>query len=346
MAELEKPDSVVECQGVNRSQGSKPYTLPSYRSLLFQTSSLPRKQVAESGPAPTTMTKPETGGKKGERTQGGIPRPQGTVVSGSPSKLAVRTTTNRVNSGVSSSVNQGGHGKHEALSRTTSGEGRGNPGPTEAQYKMQPATTAYSRAGQRTLVNDKLYPRIPHPAPPLFHPSAPQRSQTLSLIPSHSSTKTKMGIPAKVPNMPGTAQVRFGPPDSRMPSPAQYNPTSGPIKGIMKAGAERLEPPTTNSQSQQTSGSSQQTSTSSSGSALPPSFRGPTPHSSQPSPYPGAGPSGPSGPSPYPGLVPNQSAPFPTSQAGYLTSQSGPSSYQPPSSQPSSAPQSWVSIPK
>ena len=312
--------------------------LPSYRSLLFQTSSLPRKQVVESGTAApplahqqANMTKSE--GKKGGERTGGIPRPQGAVVSGSPSKLAVRTTTNRVNSGVSSSVNPG-HGKHEGLSRTASGEGRGGSGPTEAQYKMQPATTAYSRAGQRTLVNDKLYPRIPHPAPPLFHPSAPQRSQTLSLIPSHSSTKTKMGIPAKVPNMPGSTQVRFGPPDSRMPSPAQYNPTSGPIKGIMKAGGERLEPPTTNSQAQQTS-SSQQTSTSSSASVLPPNYRGPTSHSSQPSPYPGAGPSGPSGPSPYPGLVGNQSAPFlgpaATSQAGYLNSQSS-------SSQPSSAP--------
>merc|ERR1719180_402927 len=131
-----------------------------------------------------------------------------------------------------------------------------------------------------------------------------------------------MGIPAKVPNMPDSTQVRFGPPDSRMPGPAQYNPTSGPIKGIMKAGGERLDPPTTASQAQQTSSSSQQTSsTSSSGSALPPNFRaGPTSHSSQPSPYPGAGPSGPSGPSPYPGLVANQSAPFlappSTSQAG------------------------------
>merc|ERR1719264_1607666 len=88
----------------------------------------------------------------------------------------------------------------------------------------------------------------------------------------------------------------------------------------MKAGGERLEPPTTNSQAQQTS-SSQQTSTSSSTSVLPPNYRGPTSHSSQPSPYPG--------------LVGNQSAPFlgpaATSQAGYLNSQSS-------SSQPSSAP--------
>ena len=180
---------------------------------------------------------------------------------------------------------------------------------------MQPATTAYSRAGQRTLVNDKLYPRIPHPGPPLFHPSAPQRSQTLSLIPSHSSSKTKMGIPAKVPNMPGSTQVRFGPPDSRMAGPAQYNPATGPIKGIMKGGGERLEP-STHSQAQQTGPPTSHSSSS----ALPPSYRA-HPHSSQPSPYPGAGPSGPSGPSPYPGLVPAQAPTFPSSSQPGITRQ-------------------------
>lgn len=266
---------------------------------------------------------------------------------GSPSKLAVRTTTSRVTSGVTP-VNVP-HSKHEALSRTASGEGRAGAGINqEQQYKMQPATAAYSRAGQRTLVNDKLYPRIPAPGPPLFHPSAPQRSQTLSMIPSHSSTKTKMGIPAKVPNMPGSVQVRFGPPDSRMPGPAQYNPTPGPIKGIMKSGAERLEPAPTQSQGQQTSlphPSSQPPATiCQSASALPPAYRGPNPHSTQPSPYPGAGPSGPSGPSPYPGMAPSQSAPFPVptpSQAPpHFTSrdQSGPYPTFPASSQPSSYP--------
>merc|ERR1719461_2812830 len=110
--------------------------------------------------------------------------------------------------------------KHEQVMRTASGDTKANAQTQSAEgpYKLHPASVAYSRgAGQRTLVNDKLYPRIPHPGPPLFHPSAPQRSQTLSMIPSHSSSRTKMhgGNPPKVPNMPGGSggpQVRFGPP--------------------------------------------------------------------------------------------------------------------------------------
>merc|ERR1719410_2767081 len=120
--------------------------------------------------------------------------------------------------------------KHEQVMRTASGDTKANAQTQSAEgpYKLHPASVAYSRgAGQRTLVNDKLYPRIPHPGPPLFHPSAPQRSQTLSMIPSHSN-RTKMGASAmpsvKVPNMP--PQVRFGPPpppsesqrSSRLPS--------------------------------------------------------------------------------------------------------------------------------
>merc|ERR1719342_494114 len=97
--------------------------------------------------------------------------------------------------------------KHEQVMRTASGDTKvptQTGGASDGPYKLHPATVPYSRnGGHRTLVNDKLYPRIPHPGPPLFHPSAPQRSQTLSMIPSHS-TRTKMGASAmpsvKVPN--------------------------------------------------------------------------------------------------------------------------------------------------
>jgi len=198
------------------------------------------------------MTKSESK-KSSSREGGGIPRPQGGV-SASPSKLAVRTNTNKVNMNPSVNPPSSMSSKHEQVMRTASGDAKVNAQTQSAEgpYKLHPASAGYSRGGgQRTLVNDKLYPRIPHPGPPLFHPSAPQRSQTLSMIPSHSSSRTKMGsnVPAKVPNMPGSTQVRFGPPlgdtsqGSRMPAPSQYSApphnvvsNSGqPIKGIMKA---------------------------------------------------------------------------------------------------------------
>jgi len=230
------------------------------RSLIFQTSTLPRKAVSvtdskiKSISAPIqkqgVMTKSESK-KSSSREGGGIPRPQGGGVAASPSKLAVRTNTNKVSMNPSVNPPSSMGSKHEQVMRTASGDAKvptQTGGAGDGPYKLHPATAPYSRAGgHRTLVNDKLYPRIPHPGPPLFHPSAPQRSQTLSMIPSHSSSRTKMGsnVPAKVPNMPGGTQVRFGPPTveasqgSRMPAPSQYSApphNSGqPIKGIMKA---------------------------------------------------------------------------------------------------------------
>lgn len=189
---------------------------------------------------------------------GGIPRPSGGITA-SPSKLAVRSSTSKV------MTSQGGQQKHDQVVRTLSGETKTQPN-SEGPYKLHAASVPYNRGQQKTLVNDKLYPRIPHPGPPMFHPSGPQRSQTLSLIPSHSSARTKTtsgaGVQSKVPNMPGNVQVRFGPPlindggggsgGTRMSVPgSQYNPPpqqqanmpngSGqqPIKGIMKA-SDRL----------------------------------------------------------------------------------------------------------
>merc|ERR1719330_705718 len=137
---------------------------------------------------------------------GGIPRPQLGITT-SPSKLAVRTNTNKMVTN-----------KHEAVVRSASGGDRveTKPGPDSGPYKLLPPSINYSaNNANRALVNDKLYPRIPHPGPPLFHPSAPQRSQTLSMIPSHTSrTKMGAGLPVKAPNMPGVSQVRFGPPVS------------------------------------------------------------------------------------------------------------------------------------
>jgi len=219
------------------------------------------------------MTKSESK-KNSSREGGGIPRPQGGGISSSPSKLAVRTNTNKVSMNPSVNPPSSMSSKHEQVMRTASGDTKANAQTQSAEgpYKLHPASVAYSRgAGQRTLVNDKLYPRIPHPGPPLFHPSAPQRSQTLSMIPSHSSSRTKMGssVPAKVPNMPSGTQVRFGPPlsetsqGSRMPAPSQYSapPQSGqPIKGIMKADRLSGDIPNVQSVSQsQPVSSSQQT---------------------------------------------------------------------------------------
>ena len=166
---------------------------------------------------------------------GGIPRPQLGITT-SPSKLAVRTNTNKMVTN-----------KHEAVVRSASGGDRveSKPGPDNGPYKLLPPSISYSaNNANRALVNDKLYPRIPNPGPPLFHPSAPQRSQTLSMIPSHASSRTKMGagLPAKAPNMPGVTQVRFGPP---APGPGQAEPPGGQmsrlpgqhqqVKSIMKS---------------------------------------------------------------------------------------------------------------
>ena len=165
------------------------------------------------------MTKSEN---KKSREGGGIPRPQLGITT-SPSKLAVRTNTSKlVNINQPTNSNSNNSNKHETVVRSASGGEKlsvqtqsGDTGP----YKLLPPSIV--QPGARALVNDKLYPRIPHPGPPLFHPSAPQRSQTLSMIPSHSN-RTKMGASAmptvKVPNMP--PQVRFGAPPP--PSEAQH----------------------------------------------------------------------------------------------------------------------------
>lgn len=220
------------------------------RSLLFQTSTFPRKPAAASGESkvktslptvssqaqksPSVMAKSEN--KKSRDSGGGgggIPRPQLGITT-SPSKLAVRTNTNKMVTN-----------KHEAVVRSASGGDRveTKPGPDNGPYKLLPPSISYSaNNANRALVNDKLYPRIPNPGPPLFHPSAPQRSQTLSMIPSHASSRTKMGagLPAKAPNMPGVSQVRFGP-----PAPGQTEPPGGQmsrlpgqhqqVKSIMKS---------------------------------------------------------------------------------------------------------------
>ena len=102
----------------------------------------------------------------------------------SPSKLAVRTNTSKLVTTTNNNV-------HEKIVRSASGDSKDSSGP----YKLLPPSISYSaNNSNRTLVNDKLYPRIPNPGPPLYHPSGPQpqRSQTLSMIPSHSS-RTKMG---------------------------------------------------------------------------------------------------------------------------------------------------------
>lgn len=233
------------------------------RSLIFQTSTFPRKpgggsesKSKTSGPSSlglkeSGIARKEVGGgitssqarkspvmtkseNKKNREGGGIPRPQLGITT-SPSKLAVRTNTSKLvninpntNPNLNMNPNINVNSKHETVVRSSSGGEKlsvqtqsGDTGP----YKLLPSSLV--QPGGRALVNDKLYPRIPHPGPPLFHPSAPQRSQTLSMIPSHAS-RTKMGAGAvpsvKVPNMP--PQVRFGPPPpasesqhlSRLPS--------------------------------------------------------------------------------------------------------------------------------
>lgn len=215
----------------------------------------------------TVMAKSDS--KKSSSTRdggGGIPRPAGSsAITSSPSKLAIRSATSKVvtvNSSVaiSQSVTTS---KHDQLNRTASGDSKTHTN-SEGPYKLHSAAIAYSHNQLKPLVNDKLYPRIPNPGPPMFHPSAPQRSQTLSLIPSHSSAKAKMqansGQQMKAPNMPGSMQTRFGPPIgndngemgvSRRPLPPQsQNSMPGPgsnsfgqqsIKGIMKA-SDRLPP--------------------------------------------------------------------------------------------------------
>ena len=208
---------------------------------------------------------------KKSREGGGIPRPQLGITT-SPSKLAVRTNTSKmVNIGTSAAatntagVNSNNNNKHEQIVRSASGGGPSSSGDTKhdsGPYKLLPPTISYSaNNANRALVNDKLYPgpRIPqNPGQQLFHPSAPQRSQTLSMIPSHSS-RTKMGAgnigQVKAPNMPGGHQVRFGPPPppqgdsagghvSRLPTQPQLHLTNGalnaisssqqPVKSIMK----------------------------------------------------------------------------------------------------------------
>ena len=234
-----------------------------FRSLIFQTSTFPRKpgggvesKTKTSGPISVGLkesgiARKEVGGgitssqarkspvmtkseNKKNREGGGIPRPQLGITT-SPSKLAVRTNTSKL---VNINPNINVNSKHETVVRSSSGGEKlsvqtqsGDTGP----YKLLPSSIV-GPVG-RALVNDKLYPRIPHPGPPLFHPSAPQRSQTLSMIPSHSN-RTKMGASAmpsvKVPNMP--PQVRFGPPPppsesqhmSRLPS-AGYLAGHGPV---------------------------------------------------------------------------------------------------------------------
>ena len=229
-----------------------------FRSLIFQTSTFPRKpgggaesKTKTSGPTSiglkeTGIARKEVSGgitssqarkspvmtkseNKKNREGGGIPRPQLGITT-SPSKLAVRTNTSKLvnispnpNTNTNTNPNINVSSKHETVVRSSSGGEKlsvqtqsGDTGP----YKLLPSSIV--GPGGRALVNDKLYPRIPHPGPPLFHPSAPQRSQTLSMIPSHSS-RTKMGASAmpsvKVPNMP--PQVRFGPPPP--PSESQHS---------------------------------------------------------------------------------------------------------------------------
>lgn len=319
------------------------------RSLLFQTSTLPRKQVTEtkikSISAPiqkqVVMTKSESK-KSSSREGGGIPRPQGGGVSASPSKLAVRTNTNKVSMNPSVNPPSSMSSKHEQVMRTASGDAKVNAQTQSAEgpYKLHPASVAYrSGGGQRTLVNDKLYPRIPHPGPPLFHPSAPQRSQTLSMIPSHSSSRTKMGsnVPAKVPNMPGGTQVRFGPPigdssqGSRMPAPSQYSApphnvvsNSGqPIKGIMKADRLSGDIPGLQPVSQSQPVSSSQQTVPYSQANMHPSVSS---HSHAPVP---------SHPSYPQGQMPNTKNVGPVPVSGYQTSASHSGSYPPNSSMPS-----------
>ena len=182
---------------------------------------------------------------KKSRESGGIPRPQLGITT-SPSKLAVRTNTSKMvamGTGTGGMTNgHNGHnvhnGKHEPLQRTTS---NGDHKPDTGPYKLLPPSINYNAASNanRTLVNDKLYPRIPAPGPPLYHP--PQRSQTLSMIPSHTS-RTKMGagnIGVKAPNMPGVSQVRFGPPppSTAVSGDSRLSAASGqqqPVKSIMK----------------------------------------------------------------------------------------------------------------
>ena len=139
---------------------------------------------------------------------GGIPRPQLGITT-SPSKLAVRTNTSKMVAGVTLPSSGGGGKHHEAVARSASGGDQQQPQQKQdsGPYKLLPPSAAPLTYTGRTLVNDKLYPRIPAPGPPLYpHPSAPQRSQTLSMIPSHSS-RTKMGAGQgaghRVPNMPG-----------------------------------------------------------------------------------------------------------------------------------------------
>jgi len=229
------------------------------RSLIFQTSTFPRKPggstesktktsvPTSSGLKESGIARKEVGGavtssqarkspvmtkseNKKNREGGGIPRPQLGITT-SPSKLAVRTNTSKMVNINQPTTGTTASSKHETVVRSSSGGEKlsvqTQSGDT-APYKLLPPSIA--QPGPRALVNDKLYPRIPHPGPPLFHPSAPQRSQTLSMIPSHS-TRTKMGASAmpsvKVPNMP--PQVRFGPP----PPPSEGNMSRLPSSGYM-----------------------------------------------------------------------------------------------------------------
>ena len=198
-----------------------------FRSLIFQTSTFPRKptsvpstetkvkQNSGTQKSPSVMAKSENNKKSRESGGGGggIPRPQLGITT-SPSKLAVRTHTSKMvtmgtsvtnpasSTGISSSStstntnhNNNNSNKHEQIVRSASGGGPSDSKHDTGPYKLIPPSISYSANNSnvnRALVNDKLYPRIPNPGPPLFHPSAPQRSQTLSMIPSHSS-RTKMG---------------------------------------------------------------------------------------------------------------------------------------------------------
>ena len=90
------------------------------------------------------------GGMTGREGGGGIPRPH---VTSSPSKLAIRTNTKLLGT------------KHDQVGRSFSGDHRSQPSdqgfryPSGGQGGPPGAQQGYSKGAQKTLVNDKLYPR-------------------------------------------------------------------------------------------------------------------------------------------------------------------------------------------
>ena len=146
------------------------YVTIAFRTIeLSPSSSLPRKvtSLADLGAAARAMTKSGDGGGKrassSTREGGGIPRPSalgGGGGGGSPSKLAVRTSTKvTINPSPVTIPAAAGAGGKQALSRTVSGDAAAASAAKEGGGKMDPSRLAYPRGGQRTLVNDKLYPR-------------------------------------------------------------------------------------------------------------------------------------------------------------------------------------------